>query len=114
PAAQRGRRSRNDTRPASRLLLEKTGNPLDKSLGLLDFRMMPGALDQFEARAGDQSAVRTPVIGGDDPVAFAPQQQARHLDPPEPARQLRIVHVRVPGVSAKRLAIAGVHDESLV
>src|SRR5439155_25735110 len=105
PAGRRGRHSRNGTRPAWQLLLEETGNPLDKGLGLLDFRMVPGALDQLEPRARDQAAIGATVIRRHDPVALAPQQQGRHLDPSEPARQLRVVHVWMPGIETQRLAV---------
>jgi len=76
--------------------------------------MVPGAVDQLEFGVWDQAAVRAAVIGRHDPVALTPQQQGRHVDPAEPTRQLRIVHVGVPGVEAQRLAIAGIGDESLV
>src|SRR4029077_11809689 len=115
--ARRDRLFRNDTRPASdlsRLSLEKSGNPLDKSLGLLDLGMVPGAVDQRELRTGDELAVGATVIRCDHPIAGTPHQEARYRDPSEPARQLRIIHVGVPGIKTERFAVARVDDQGLV
>src|SRR4029077_14599199 len=94
--ARRDRLFRNDTRPASdlsRLSLEKSGDPLDKSLGLLDLGMVPGAVDQRELRTGGALAVGAAGIPCDHPTPRTPPQEPCRRDPSEPARQLRIIHV---------------------
>src|SRR4029077_9345440 len=87
---------------------------LDERAGLLDLGVVPGGLDELEARTGDARAVEAPVRRGHDPVARPPQYQRRHRDAAEPPGELRIVEVGMPRVEAERLAVTRVRDQGLV
>src|SRR5690242_4568259 len=86
----------------------------DECCRLLDFGMMAGLLDQLERRARDQSAVGAAIVGRYDTVACAPKYQGRHSDPAKPARQLRVVHERLPPIQTKRIAVARMHHDCII
>src|SRR5947199_158591 len=69
--------------------------------------------DDRQLGAGDQLLVALAVGGGDDPVAGTPHHKRGYLDSTEPARQLRIVEVRVPGDPRDGRAGPRLDDQSL-
>jgi Asp-tRNA(Asn)/Glu-tRNA(Gln) amidotransferase A subunit family amidase len=90
---------------------QERSHALDERLRLLDLRMMARLRDQLEARAGNRAGVRLAVGRRDDSVRFAPEHQRARLDRAQPALQLRVVHVRMPAVAAKRFPVARTRDE---
>src|SRR5262245_59152981 len=98
----------------SPLLAQKLDHPFGEGLGLLDLGMVPGRLDQLEARPGNEGTVRLPVSGRHDAVARPPQHQRGDGDPPEPALELGVVHVGMPGVETERFPVARPHDDLVV
>jgi hypothetical protein len=73
-----------------------------------------GVRDDLDLRARDEPAVGAAVIGRDDAVLGAPQYQGWHRDPAQPVLQLRVVHVRAPGIEAQRIPIAREHHHLVV
>src|SRR5262245_61290306 len=94
--------------------IQEARDVLGKGFGLLDLRVVAGALDEHEARAGNQGAVGLTVRGLDDPVARAPEHERRHRDAAEPALELGIVHVRLPAVEGQRVPVPGANDQLVV
>src|SRR5262250_2154125 len=120
PAARTGTALRTATKrpscslPGAASAIEELHDRVHEGPGLLDLGMMPGALDQLEARGRDQARVRAPVRRLHDAVAGAPHDERRHGDAREPALELRIVHVRIPAVEAERLPVPRADHELLV
>ena len=86
----------------------------DEDFGLLEVGVVPGRVDQLEARLRDERTERTTVGRRHDPVARAPQDERGDGDPAEPPREVRVVHVRIPRVEAERLTVPRVRHQGLV
>src|SRR3954453_4229310 len=71
----------------------------------LEMRKLPGALDAFEARAGNGGPIGAAVLPADDASGAAPQKQRGNANPVQPALELRIVHEGRPGVTCRRFPI---------
>src|SRR5215469_5019112 len=82
--------------------------------GLLDLGMVAGCLDQLKTRPGNEGAVGATIVWLHDPVAGAPQHEGRNRDTRQPAPELGIVQVGIPGVETERVAIAGMAHQRIV
>src|SRR5206468_8900587 len=76
--------------------------------------MVPRAVDQLEARLGNQRVVNPAVGRFHDPVAGAPHDERRDRDAAQPALELGIVHVRAPAVEAEGFPVASTDDELVI
>src|SRR5260370_814981 len=66
-----------------------------------------GAGHRLEPGGRDGVAVRRPVVvGGDEAIVGAPQEQRGDGDPVQPPPELRVMEVRLPGVECRCLPIA--------
>src|ERR1700680_5027036 len=79
---------------------------IGKSLWLFLIREMPGAVDEFKPRTGNQRAIGTAIGLAEHAVVSAPQKQRRDADAVQPAFKPRIVEVRIPGNPRRRFARA--------
>src|SRR5271156_3766633 len=86
------------------LALRERQHLFGKDLRLLVIGEMPGAVDRLEPRARDHGAIGAPVSLAEHAVMGAPQKQRRDADAVQPASEPRIVKIRIPGKSRRRLA----------
>ena len=74
-------------------------------LRLLEMGEVAGLVDQLEARARNGGAEGA-AVALVDAVVLAPQHQGRDADAVQPALELGVVHVGLPGEAAERFAVA--------
>src|SRR5690348_15921084 len=77
---------------------------------LLEVREVPSILDRLEARAGNRGAERAAVALAQDAVLPAPEKERRDADAVQPALELGVVHVGLPGEARERFAVARGRD----
>ena len=80
-----------------------------EGLGLLLLRHVGGVGQGDDPGIGQQRGVTADVVGGDQPVMRAAQEQRRAGDAMQPVRQLGIVQIRLPGEQREGFAVAQ-HD----
>src|SRR5215469_13032907 len=75
---------------------------------------MPRVHDDLKPSAADQIGISPAVCRGHYSVAGAPQHQCRHRNTVQPVLELRVVHMRPPGVEAERIPVAGEEDHFVI
>src|SRR4051812_6823354 len=88
----------NGTTGRQSIAPDKSEDFLGELLRLLHVRKMAGALDRLEAGARNGGAIGAAVGLGEHAVVHAPKEQRRNADAVQTAPELRVMHVRRPGV----------------
>src|ERR1700743_1245221 len=66
---------------------------------------MPGVGNDGKLRGGDELAEGAAVVGGNDSILLAPNEQSRDADAMQAVFQLGIVHVRIPAEAREALDV---------
>src|SRR3954452_20143677 len=85
------------------------GKALDRGgggVGLFDLRVVGGSGDLLEAGVRQRGGETLAGGGRGDAVVLAPQAQRRACDPVQPMYQGRVVHIGLPAIERRRLAVA--------
>src|SRR3954466_10835373 len=72
---------------------------------LFALRKVAALRHDVHARVRNQLLVFRGVPGREKPVAFAPDDLERELDPVQPLRQVRVVEARLPGETRERVQV---------